>query len=285
MNFVSARGRPRAARGFTLIELLVVIAIIAILAGLLLPALAKAKKKSKGSVCTNNLKQWGVGLQLYAGDGDDKMPFSWGQSMQYGAPAPGNPPYYNSAGAGSWLSPYLVVPGTVPDTIVNNSYDCPAQKHDSAAGYPSPNVVLTWTIYKLVQNQRYRINPYLGGDGLGPSPPGRSYSTVQNNVIRLSSVDNPASKVFAFDAARVWQPYSVTPGTFSPSWATFAGGDPSDDSNYTPYYYMPNIGVQHEAKTGINFFDGRFELVPKTSPVTFGTISAGAYSDVHWSLP
>jgi len=83
--------KPRPSAAFTLIELLVVITIIAILAGLLLPALAKAKTSGKKAVCNSNMKQMGIAVALYVSDNESKFPIYSNANR----PAPNNSLYQN----------------------------------------------------------------------------------------------------------------------------------------------------------------------------------------------
>jgi prepilin-type N-terminal cleavage/methylation domain-containing protein/prepilin-type processing-associated H-X9-DG protein len=160
----------KALRAFTLIELLVVIAIIAILAAMLLPVLGKAKAKAKATACLNNLKQWGMAMQLYTTDNEDFLP------------PEGSPNPTDTATNTGW---YIQLPQMINLPIY---HDMPWRK--------DPNANVGNTVWLCPANARrsngnnlfhYCLNENINGTGSG------------NTVIKLASIRQPSAMVYLFD--------------------------------------------------------------------------------------
>ena len=152
-------------RAFTLIELLVVIAIIALLIGLLIPALGQARLSGKATVCGGRLQQIGVATTAYLNDFDQRLPQKLGPLPMGGqsvigslfAGKKGQLPFYgiNTIGAeGRPLNAYLytasVTPDAEPGVFPLPALSSPADKGSRSTGVPIPGYERTESMYDFI---------------------------------------------------------------------------------------------------------------------------------------
>lgn len=183
--------------GFTLIELLVVIAIIAVLMGILMPALQRVKEQAREITCRGNLRQYGIVQSMYLDDNDDRYPSAWRSLVINEYPVSGYERYCR------WHDPRYPPDGPLwfymPEEKVNL---CPSFKvlaKSEGTRHPSHDPSIP-----IIPQYSYSMNAWLGSKQGDSSGYCATNSSGLGGVYKRSEITRSKSEVFFFAAENMW---------------------------------------------------------------------------------